>query len=195
MQLMRNTLIIILFFLSFCSCGRKLISVENITDCQLASLIINQIDILDDHKDINEYMILIDSKFFINDAKRLSTDDLLRVHYFDFSSCNDFKIKNKKIEFYSENPCSDEYKNKAENLGKRERFGCRTIVISNLFVFKNEYVIRISINDTGFYAGSFRFKMDNYKLYDIAMDDYYGNFQHPGTKSLFLKYPMIKIKK
>ena len=68
-------------------------------------------------------------------------------------------------------------------------------VISNLFVFKNEYVIRISINDTGFYAGSFKFKMDNYKLYDIAMDDYYGNFQHPGTKSLFLKYPMIKIKK
>jgi hypothetical protein len=188
---MRNT-IIILFILSLCSCSRKSIHKDAISDCQLASLIINQIDILDDHKGINEYMILIDSGFVLSSTRRLSTDSLLRVHNFNFGSCNDFKIKNKQVEFYSENPCSDAYKNKESNAGKRERRSCRTIEISNLFVFKNEYVIRISINDTGFYAGSFRFKMDNYKLYDIAMDDYTGNFQHPGTKNLFLKYPMIK---
>lgn len=188
---MRNT-IIILFILSVCSCSRKSIPKDDISDCHLASLIINQIDILDDHKDINEYILLIGSKFIVSDAARLSSDSLLRVHYFNFGSCNDFKINKKRIKFFSEDPCDDSNENREEYYKMIYSGRCKTIVISNLFVFENEYVIRISINDTGFYAGSFRFKMDNYKLYDIAMDDYTGNFQHPGTKSLFLKYPMIK---
>lgn len=55
---MRNTKVL-LFILSLCSCNRKAIYRDDISDCQLASIILNQIDILDDHKDITEYMILI----------------------------------------------------------------------------------------------------------------------------------------
>ena len=175
-----------------CSCSRKSISKDDISDCHLASLIINQINILDHHEGINDYMILIDSGFKISDARRLSSDSLIRVYYLKFGSCNDFKIKNKQVEFYSKNPCSDSNENREEYYKMIYSGRCKTIEISNLFVFKNEYVITISVNDTGFYTGSFRFKMDNYKLYDIAMGDYIGNYQHPGTKSLFLKYPMIK---
>lgn len=185
-------LIIIFFIFMLCTCSRRSILKDEISDCQLASLIINQIDILDDHKDINEYILLIGSKFIVSDAARLSSDSLLRVHYFNFGSCNDFKIKNKRVEFYSKDPCDDSNENRDEYYKMINSGRCKTIEISNLFVFENEYVIRISINDTGFYAGTFRFKMDNYKLYDIAMDDYRLNYEHPGAKSLFLKYPMIK---
>lgn len=189
---MRYFEIIILFSLSLCSCSRKSIPKDDISDCQLASLIINQIDILDNHKDINEYIILIDPGFILKGSRSLSSDSLLRVHYFNFDSCNDFKIKNKQVEFFSKNPCSDSNENREEYYKMINSGRCKTIEISNLCVFENEYVIRISINNTGFYAGSFRFKMDNYKLYDIAMDDYRLNYEHPGAKSLFLKYPMIK---
>lgn len=184
--------ILLVFILSITSCCKKSILKEGISDCQLASLIINQIDILDDHKDINNYILLIDNNFKLNDAKRLSNYKFVNEYFFNFNSCDDFKITNKKVKFYSKNPCSDSITPIQEYEKMISTGQCKTIEISNLFVFEKEYVIRISIYDTGFYAGTFRFEMNNFKLHNIAMDNYIGNFEHPGTKSLFLKYPMIK---
>ena len=183
---MKNIVYIFLTLVLY-SCNVKS-SINDLSDCELISLLINQLDILDEPRRHDVAILFTMPKFTQKDADRLCASPFSKVHHIDIKSCNNFKIKDiKKVETLDHNPC-DPYSSDPVRVYPSS---CLVIFVSNIYKYENEYVMRIIVNSSGFYGASFKFKVKNKKLYDISMDDYYPNYMG-GRKELRDKYPMIK---
>lgn len=183
---MRHIVYIFITLVLF-SCNVKS-SINDLSDCELISLFINQLDILDEPRKHDVAILLTMPKFTQRDADRLSSAPFSKVHHLDIKSCVDFNIKDlEKVETLDHNPC-DPYSAKQV---RQYPNNCLVIFVSDVYKYENEYIMRIIVNSSGFYGASFKFKIKNKKLYDISMDDYYQNFEG-GIKDLRDKYPMIK---
>lgn len=178
----------LLLLVIFYSCNVHKSSIYDLSDCELISLLINQLDILDEPKYNDIAILFISPKFTQKDADRLCTSPFSKVHHLDIKSCDNFNIKDiSKVEILDHNPCDYSLANKYRDYHRN----CLVIFVSNIYEYQNEYVMRIIVNSSGFYGASFKFKVKGKKLYDISMDDYYPNFEG-GKKNLRDKYPMIK---
>jgi len=183
---MRHT-VYIFIILVFYSCNVKS-SINDLSDCELISLFVNQLDILDEPWKHDIAILLTMPKFTQKDADRLCTSPFSKVHHLDIKSCDNFNIKDiSKVETLDHNPC-DPYSSKRASVYPNN---CLVIFVSDVYKYENEYVMRIIVNSSGFYGASFKFKVKGKKLYHISMDDYYPNFEG-GKKDLRDKYPMIR---
>lgn len=177
--------ILALFLVLALGCAKGLLEVSEADDCLLISNIINKINILDEPDWNNKALIFFIKDFPLKKYQNLNSDSITMIKRFNFDNCTYFTINNiEKVEILNYNPCDDSI----NNLFYDSKENCLEIYISDLIIFKNNYLISIQVKSNGFYSGTFLFKMKNNIPNDIKIVEYTPLYSG-GTKDLREVYP------
>jgi hypothetical protein len=186
-------LLAVLTILNIFSCSAQKLNVNNISDCELLSNIVQQIGIIDEKHCIDTITLCVHSF----DESYLFTFDLGKREYiykkWDFSSCNNFKIENNTfikilqpiyrplhvdiVDFRMHPPTN--------NI-------CYNINITNIDKYKRWYNFGIQIENKSLeeYGGSFLFNIDKYgNISNLHIWSYSKNQNSDSGIDLSKKYP------
>ncbi len=191
----------ILLGLVFCFLSCKILQNQKpeITDCELISKIINQVDIIDEPYCYGFATIIADTAAGFKHIQRLNLNKKLSTYkIFNFTSCNIFSLANSK------NVIVKPFKEKLVNsdtgpnepIYSFENDQCYEIYVSEINNFEDKYAMFIGIcNGKDNYFIHFLFKMDrNFNIYNINIMTYDPNISRPNYKDLSIKYPTLKSK-